>query len=107
MADFKHVLTFQGLGEACSFIAVNQDDYFVKADITLPTIPTAGMVSEVATTINQNGSPVYVSAPGISGFKHVLSCLPGDVITVVLSSALASDAALNVVKSTISFGEGL
>jgi hypothetical protein len=108
MADLNyHSLVFQGLGLAASFIAADQADYFVKADITLPTIPTAGMVSQVITTIAQNGTPVYVSAAGISGFKELVSCLPGDLITVTLSSSLPSDQALNVVKSTISFGEGL
>lgn len=71
-----------------------------------------GVTSALSVVVNKNGSPIYTStAPtfGQSGlqFKFSFLAAAADSITVVLSSANASDAVLNGVVSNVSIGQGL
>jgi hypothetical protein len=67
--------------------------------------------SGVSIVINNNGSPVF-TAPTLSAtqgsiqFKYMQLFAASDAITVVMSSATASDALLNTVQSTCSIQQG-
>lgn len=98
--------------------------YSVQGTLTLPHIvptPTAGagggagtgsgggaqINSQVIVTIKQNGSTIYTSAPGDSGFSlPALVCTAGDVLTFQRSSSLAQDNQLNAVRMTLTISEG-
>jgi hypothetical protein len=103
MANYYINETFQGLGTVTIKVP-DTDTYVIKGKIQAPgrTNP-----SQVVTTVNINGSPVYTGAAGSKGFYTRQSLTAADVITIVFTSALASDAALNVIKSTISVNAGL
>lgn len=79
--------------------------YSVRVQLT--EVPPSGL----SVVINNNGSPIF-TAPALSPtqiaqqFKVGFLPAVNDVITVVLSSAVAIDAALNSVKSTISITQG-
>lgn len=80
--------------------------YFVKVDAS--EIPPSGL----SIAIKQNGSTKITSiAPSASqspiSVQIVLNCALNDLISVVLSSAVASDTQLNVVKATINIHKGL
>ena len=67
-----------------------------------PTAP-----SQVVATIKQNGSTIYTSQPADRGFAiNALSCTAGDVITVALSSSLATDQGMNATRLTLVVSEG-
>ncbi len=85
-----------------------------------PQPPAAGanqsfgpaVASGLSVVVNKNGSPVYTMpslTPSQSAvqFKFDLQLALNDVVTVVLSSAVASDAALNGLVSQISINQGL
>lgn len=89
-----------------TFTAPVAGPYFIKGKVTLPTITTAGYLSSCVVTINVNGSPIYTGAAGAEGFYTTTTCAANDVIAVVFSSGLATDAALNAIKATIALGLG-
>lgn len=68
--------------------------------------------SGLSVVVNKNASPVY-TAPVISPtqiaqqFKFDLPLVATDVVSVVLSSAVAIDSQLNTVKTNMSIGQGL
>jgi len=76
-------------------------------------VPTsfAGILSSLSVVVNKNGTPVYTT-PVIAGdqsalqFKTSFLSTAADVITVVLSSALAADNALNVIQANVSIAVG-
>lgn len=105
MDNFNQNVVFAGLGTE-SFTIPITGVYFIEGHLSLPTLVGGGGASSVLVTINQNGSPVYVGNAGAEGFYKDLSCVLGDVIAVVLSSAAAADAPLNVIKANISIGLG-
>jgi hypothetical protein len=109
MANKVISTTFAGLGTAAAFTADTTDIYNITGTITLPTLTMTSntMASQVVVTINRNGSPIFTTTPGTRGFSSGAECAPGDTVTVVVSSSLASDAAPMAVKSTISISEGL
>ncbi len=106
MPNFAQNLVFNGLGTLQTVLV--PDSYFIKGKISLPTITTSGAVSgsQVATTIVQNSTVVYTGVSGAEGFYKTILCTGTDTISIIFSSPLASDAALNVIKSTISIGSG-
>jgi hypothetical protein len=61
--------------------------------------------------VNQNGTPVY-TMPTIAGrmetaqFYTNLLCNANDSITIVFSSSLAADQALNAIKANVSIEVG-
>lgn len=77
---------------------------------------TAAALSALSVVVNQDtgGGPVAklttpapsANQPLVNG-KVVLSCSVGDVITVVLTSANAADAALNAVKGFVNLFQGI
>lgn len=74
------------------------------------TNPAVASAFEVV--VNNNGSPIYTSTlPTFSQsslqFKYGFLATAADVITVVISSANASDKNLNGPTSNISIGQGL
>lgn len=109
MANLVANTSFAGLGTAISITAPQADIYNITGTLTLPTLTmtSATTPSAVVVTVNQNGTPKFTSTAGDRGFSTGINAAQGDVITVVLSSALASDAAPMAVKSTISVSEGL
>lgn len=90
-----------------TFIAPTAGTYTVTGKLSLPMITGGGPGSQVVVTVNQNGSPVSVGLPGAEGIKAELNCAALDSITVVLSSSLASDSLLNVIKAAIGFTNGV
>ncbi len=102
-ANFNQNSTFGGLGTAASVKVPDAGLYQVNGSITLPSIPMGSpLASAVVVVVNKNGSPVYTGSAGSRGFQTQVSCAALDVISVVLSSALAEDNEPNAVKSTIS-----
>jgi hypothetical protein len=105
MADFNENLLIDGLGTT-TFLVPNDGIYSVSGKMTLPTLITAGVQSQLVVTVNQNGTPVYVGPSGAEGFYVDVDCVAGDVLTVVLSSALPSDQQLNTIQGSISISQG-
>lgn len=105
MANFYQNFVFCGLG-TLTFSAPSTGGYFLEGKTSLPTISNGGGVSSLLTVVNVNGSPVYTGIVGAEGFRTDLSLTANDTITVVFSSAAAPDQGLNVIKSTIAFGQG-
>lgn len=105
MATFDQNLVFNGLG-TLSITVPFAGYYFIQGNSSVPTLVGGGGASSLLTTVNQNGSPVYVGPVGAEGFKTQLLCAANDVIAVVYSSAAAADAPLNVIKSSVSIGMG-
>lgn len=72
----------------------------------------AAVTSGLSVVVNLNGSPVYtmptlgVSQSASQFQTAVIQAVATDTITVVLSSAVASDAALNGLTSTIAIQQG-
>lgn len=67
-----------------------------------PNIP-----SQIILTVNQNGSPIFVTSAGSRGLNlPAINCTAGDVITVTPSSSLASDQQLNSVRVTTAASQG-
>jgi hypothetical protein len=98
-------LEFTGLG-TLSYTVGTTGFYSVQSKSSIPTITSGGVPSSLVTTIQKNGSTVTngASVAGASGMSvSGISCAVGDVLSVVYSSALASDAAptINVIKSQV------
>lgn len=67
-----------------------------------PAVP-----SQVVVVINQNGSPIFTSQSGASGFcLNAVNCAANDVMTFVTSSSLAQDKQTNAVRMTLAVSEG-
>ena len=99
---------FTGLGTLSYTVGV-AGFYTVRSKSSLPTLTDAGMASSLVTTIKKNGSTVLASNPGDLGCSASgISCVVGDIITVVYSSAAASDDTpfINIIKSTVSIFQG-
>src|SRR5271167_3105067 len=94
-----------------TFTAANTDIYTIRGKLTLPNIvPTATqgagggagtgtgggtqVASQVVCTVQQNGVTKLTTNPGDQGFRLVLNCTAGDVITIARTSSLAQDQAL-------------
>lgn len=104
--QFSQNLTFAGLG-TLSLTVPLAGNYFLAGKISLPTIPKGDATpSALLVTVNQNGSPVYVGQPGAEGFYKDVACAANDLLAVVFSSSALVDQGLNVIKSTISVGQG-
>lgn len=105
-----------------NILFLNKPYVNVGLDTMTFTIPASGIynvqfsVTEIPPTglsvvVNDNGSPIF-TAPTITPtqiaqqFKVGFLAVAGHVITIVLSSAVAVDAQLNSVKSTITIGQG-
>jgi hypothetical protein len=76
-----------------------------------PSVSAAAVLSQLSVVVNLNGSPVY-TAPAFEGtqgqleFAFTQQCSNTDVITVVFSSSLGADKALNAIKSNTSVSQG-
>ena len=95
-------------GLATASITVSAAGLYNVQDVT--TVPTS---SGVKVSIRQNGSQIYAS-PTLSvsqtatAFKQVFLVAANDVISVSVTSSLtATDSIKNVVKSIITFGQGI
>lgn len=121
---FVQSTTTEGL-KATTVNIPTTDQYNFAGTLTVPTaVPTAAQgagggtgtgsavalisPSQIVCTVRQNGSTIFTSSAGALGFNlNAVSCTAADVITVTLSSSLASDAAaLNSVRLTLSVSEG-
>jgi hypothetical protein len=94
----------QGFGAGNSY----QQPPSASSNITANSPVSSGL----SIVVNNNGSPIYTStAPATYQsalqFRTSFLASAGDVITVVLSSAVSSDNQLNGVTSNISVGQGL
>lgn len=106
-ANFYKDFTYGGLGTACSHSVPEAGIYAVAGTLTCPGIAQGSSAnSAVVCTVNKNGSPVYASSAGAKGFHTDVNCAALDVITIVLSSALAIDNAPNAIKSTLTISLG-
>lgn len=105
---FNQNLTSVGLTTLTLTVPETDSLCFVEGNITLPTLTDDGSTapSSVIVTVKQNGSTIYTGLAGAQGFRTTFSGTLADTITVAFTSALATDAALNAVKSTIQFGSG-
>jgi hypothetical protein len=99
--------TLVGL-ETLTIPALVAGAHMISGKLTCPQLAQgASAPSQVVTTVNQNGSPVYTGTPGGEGFTVNLLCAAGDTITVVTSSSAAVDtASLNGIKAVIGFTQG-
>ncbi len=106
MSNFNKSFTAQGLGTIHTETVPDTSIYAVTGKITLPTITQGSSAqSAVVTVVNVNGSPVYTGEASAEGFETQASCTAGDIITIVLSSSVAEDNALNAVKTTATISE--
>jgi hypothetical protein len=102
-----------GLGDGAKGEGFGSPSSGYNQPLNVTNIPTsfAGILSTLSVVVNQNGSPVY-TAPAIEGIQSALQfstnllCNANDSITIVFSSALASDEALNAIKANVSIGIG-
>jgi hypothetical protein len=106
MATYNQNFTFTGLGTLSTSLPI-AGPYFVDGKITVPTIVSGGVPSQLVVTINQNGSPIYVGPAGAEGFHVDLLGAVNDTLAVVFSSSLASDALINTNKAVIAIGSGM
>jgi hypothetical protein len=107
MANLNMNSVIAGLGTFTLMQAPAADIYTVAGTLTLPGIPKGDpAVSQVVVVIKQNGSTIYTGQSGAAGFMVQTQCAINDVISMVLSSSLAEDNALNAVKTTVSVFEG-
>ena len=96
----------KGLGFGADNSGYNQPSAFVNAPTSF-----AGVLSTLSILVKQNGSTIY-TAPAIAGnqsgleFKTSFLANASDSITVVLSSSLAADNALQAIKANVSIGVG-
>lgn len=113
---------FAGLGTS-TFTVVTAGLYTVDVASTIPHIAAGSSSDSTATAggsalqivINQNGSAKLTvggaatnptpTQPTLGG-RVSLQCAAADVLTVVLTSANAVDAALNAVKTVINLFQG-
>lgn len=97
----------KGAGFGASSSGYNQPSPYVNS----PTSYTA-ILSQLSVVVKQNGSTVF-TAPAIAGdqsevkFQYSFPATAGDSITIVFSSALAADEALNVIQAVASVGSGV
>lgn len=107
MSSFNQNMAFSGLGTFSLIPAPAAGPYVVEGHLSLPTIVNGGGASSAVVVINQNSSAKYTGVAGAEGFKCELLCAVGDQVDVVVSSAAAGDAALNVIKGNASFSQGV
>lgn len=124
MSQFTNISSISGL-RAHTVNIPTTDQYAIQCTLTTPSAqspaatqgPGGGagtgtggppkIPSQVVMTVRQNGSTVYTSAPGDTGLViPALQCTASDVITVTMTSSLASDQALNSVRMTCAVSEG-
>jgi hypothetical protein len=80
---------------------------------TYTNTPTsfAAVLSTLSIVVNKNGTPVY-TAPAFNGIQSALQfsanllCNASDSITIVFSSSLANDQALNAIKANVAIMVG-
>jgi hypothetical protein len=107
MANLNMNSVLAGLGTFTLLTAPTADIYTVEGTLILPSINKGDAASsQVVVTVKQNGSTIYTGQAGAAGFYVQTQCAVSDVITMVLSSSLAEDSGLNVVKTTVSVFEG-
>lgn len=122
MANFVLNHSYSNLGTYTVNIP-STDLYMIQGTLTLSTTqvsatqgPGGGagtgtgnidLPSVVVCTVNQNGSPVLVTAAGQRGFCiNALSCAANDVLTFVLSSAQVKDQKPAAIKLTLAISQG-
>lgn len=123
MANFTYNETAPDL-HTSTVVVPSTDTYSIQGTLTLPRIvptPVAGagggagtgsgggaqVNSQVVVTIKQNGSTIYTSTAGDSGFSiPALVCTAGDILTFQRSSSLDQDQQLNAVRMTLTISEG-
>lgn len=101
---------FSGLGTLSYTVGV-VGYYSVESKSDIPTATSGQGPCGLVTTINKNGSPVTggTSSAGSSGSSvRGVSCVVGDVLTVVYTSALGADAYpyINRIKSNVVIYQG-
>lgn len=96
----------KGLGFGSANSGYNQPPAYTNSPTSF-----AGILSSLSVLVKQNGSTIY-TAPTIAGnqlglqFKTSFLANAADSITVVLSSSLAADNALQAIKANVSIGVG-
>jgi len=105
MANFSQNLVFNGLG-TFAFNYPNTEVCFVEGKLSLPSLSQGSTQSSVVVVVKQAGVTKYTGIAGAEGFYVNLNCTANDLIEIVLSSAVAGDNLLNVIKTNISYGSG-
>ena len=111
MSDFSKNFSISGL-ETLTVVMPLAGQFQLSGKIQMPRLSQMdpsdpqflNLPSSVVVTINQNGSPIFTSTAGDSGFSIPIKVALKDVITVVLSSGNAADAVLNSIKCVVSIG---
>lgn len=105
MGNFNQQLTSTGL-TTVSFTVPVAGVYTFQGTLSAPEISGgASASSQVVVVLKQGATTLYTGPAGASGFKIVVNCAALDVMSIIYSSSAAVDtAALNLIKSVISFG---
>lgn len=105
MAGLAQQMVISGLTTVTNGIQAT-GTYNITASLTLPNQQEgASADSQVVCTVKQNGSTIYTSTAGSTGWQILsLPCTAGDSISVALTSAAAVDQGLNTVKCTVAIG---
>jgi hypothetical protein len=70
-------------------------------------VATPLTVSQVVTTVKQNGTTILTTAAGATGFSiPALVATAGDVITVITTSSLPQDQQPQAIKMTLAVSQG-
>lgn len=106
MANFSINEAVSGL-RSTQMPRLNPGSHTITGKLTLPSRGTGLATSTtVVVTVTQNGTPIYIGAPGADGFVTGFNAAVNDVITVVTSSSNPIDQQLNAVKMIVSIWEG-
>lgn len=106
MANQYQNLVVSGLGTT-NYTVPEDGAYFMEGKISLPTLINGQGVSAVVAELQLNAVPFYTGVAGAEGFRADVSCVAGDVLSLVLTSAGVPDNQLNAVKTTMVIGEGV
>jgi len=91
--------------ESSSACIGSAGNYTIIGKLQLPSVTDGSSAnSSVVSTVKQNGTTIFTSQAGSSGFRINLPCAAGDIIQVSLSSAAAVDQPPAAVRCTVAIG---
>lgn len=96
-----------GMGTFPIMTITTADQYTIEGKLNLPKISQGAAASQVVVVVKKNASTIYTGTAGYDGFRVNTSFAINDTISIVLSSSLADDSALNAVKANIDVYQGL
>lgn len=76
--------------------------FIVDGKLTVPALTEgSAQQTQVVATVKKNGSTMYTSNPGDRGFHVPIPCVANDVISIVISSSVASETRM---RTTVAIG---